>query len=272
LPVPPVDPIATFFSVIEGARPPQRADRATLGTLPTRAFRHCHAVTSASAFGWYIYPPMSFSLQFDGHDVSWTYDDLDIWLPLTSVQYPYFSARFDEAAPKHLSQCSPPFMTSLQEPGVVQIWTGLFARTAPYWSMLLRPPANLPRNPAFEFYEGIVDTDRWFGPIFTNIRICRTDIPVTFDAGTPMLLAQPIPQAIYSDQVLGSVKVFGGLQSLSDAEWAAYNETIVERNQDPDRRVGAYAVEARRLGRCPHYALAAQQALIISNNESTLGK
>ena len=29
------------------------------------------------------------------------------------------------------------------EPGCLQIWTGLMARTAPGWSLLVRPPANL---------------------------------------------------------------------------------------------------------------------------------
>jgi len=133
--------------------------------------------------------------------------------------------------------------------------------------MLLRPTANLPRNPAIEFYEGIVDTDQWFGPLFTNIRICRTDTPVRFDEHAPMLLAQPVPQIVYSDQVLESVQVFEGLSALNAAEWGAYQKTIVEPNQDPDRRVGVYATEARRRGKCPHAARAALQALTSENSQ-----
>jgi hypothetical protein len=52
----------------------------------------------------------------------------------------------------------------------VQIWSGLIARTAPGWSLLIRPPANLPRLPGLDAYEGLVETDRWFGPLFTNHR------------------------------------------------------------------------------------------------------
>ena len=62
---------------------------------------------------------------------------------------------------------------------MVQIWSGLVARTAPGWSLLVRGPANLPRNLAYEVYEGIVETDRWFGPLFTNIRFTRTNVPVS---------------------------------------------------------------------------------------------
>ena len=43
-----------------------RADRAAAGTMPTRAFRYCEAMTSASAFGWYVFPPITFSLMWDG--------------------------------------------------------------------------------------------------------------------------------------------------------------------------------------------------------------
>ena len=31
-------------------------------------------VTSAAAFGYYIFPPINFSLMWDGHDVMWTYE------------------------------------------------------------------------------------------------------------------------------------------------------------------------------------------------------
>ncbi len=40
-----------FYRLIETARPPQRADRSAAGTLPTRAYRYCDAVTSATAYG-----------------------------------------------------------------------------------------------------------------------------------------------------------------------------------------------------------------------------
>ena len=52
----------------------------------------------------------------------------------------------------------------------------------------LRPPANLPRNLAYDLYEGIVETDRWFGPLFTNIRLVKTDRPVHFSTEIPLVL------------------------------------------------------------------------------------
>ena len=58
------------------------------------------------------------------------------------------------AAPDDIKGFSPPFVGALQEPGVVQIWSGLVARTAPGWSLLVRGPANLPRSLGYEVYEG----------------------------------------------------------------------------------------------------------------------
>jgi hypothetical protein len=80
-----------------------------------------------------------------------------------AAQFPGHAARFDEAAPEGLRGCAPPFLTVLPEPGTVQIWTGLMARAAPDWSLLVRAPANLPAPGGYAVYEGIVESDRWFG-------------------------------------------------------------------------------------------------------------
>jgi len=250
-------PIVTFYRLIDQARAPARADRSAQGSLPTRAYRHCDAVTSAAGFGWYIYPPMDFSLLWDGAQVWWSFDGLDGWLPLGAAQFPDFAARFDAAAPEHVKEYSPPFLTALQEPGVVQMWSGLAARTLPGWSILLRPLANLPRHPGFEPYEGLVETDRWFGPLFTNLRLTRTDVPVRFHAGEPLVQAQPIPQAAYADAVLNGAALVADLAAFTDGDWADYHSAIVAPNRDPDHQPGRYAAEVRRrrrAGGCPMHA------------------
>jgi len=247
----PSSKLATFYRMIDTAPLPRRADRSALGSLPTRAYRHCDAVTSAAGFGWYVFPPIDFSLFFDGHQVVWTCVGLDGWFPLGAAQFPGFATSFDERAPAALRGFSPQFLTAIQEPGVVQIWTGLLARTAPNWSLLVRPTANLPRHAGYDVYEGIVETDDWFGPLFTNLRLTRTDYPVEFRTDEPLVQVQPIPQASYSDAVLNNVDVVSSLEGFGSADWADYRRTIVEPNQDPERRPGSYAAEARRRRRCP---------------------
>jgi hypothetical protein len=44
------EPLVAFYQFIPNARPPQRADRSAAGTMPTRAYRFCEAMRSASAF------------------------------------------------------------------------------------------------------------------------------------------------------------------------------------------------------------------------------
>ncbi|MDE2581452.1 MAG: hypothetical protein KGL52_07445 [Rhodospirillales bacterium] len=247
-------PILRFYRLIDAARPPQRADRSAAGTLPTRAFRYCEAVTSATGYGWWVFPPTGLALRWDGSDIFWRCAGLPEWLPLApAAQFPHQSARFDAAAPPDLAGCSPPFLTALPEPGAVQIWTGLMARSAPGWSLLLRAPANLPATSGIVLWEGMLETDRWFGPLFTNLRLTRTDRPVLLDADLPLLLAQPVPRIAYAETTLAASDFVPDMGGLTDDDWRDYHRTIVAPSADPDRAPGRYAVAARKRARagCP---------------------
>ncbi len=247
--------IIQFYKLLHEARVPQRADRSAAGTLPTRAYRYCEAVTSASAFGWWVFPPIDLHLMWDGSDIFWTWDQAVDWQPLLpSAQLPDFPARFDDAAPQEIKGCSPPFLTALPEPGTLQIWTGLLARTAPGWHLLVRAPANLAGPGGVVLYEGIVETDRWFGPLFANLRFTRSHSPIRLRADFPLVLAQPVAEVAYSEAVLSSMSVIDDLAGLRDTDWADYHRTIVVPNQNPDRAFGAYAVNSRQRRRqmCPH--------------------
>ncbi len=141
LPMDSANPVVRFYRLAGQARPPQRADRSACGTLPTRAYRYCEAVTSASAFGWWVFPPIDLQLMWDGSDVFWYHDGADDWMPLLpSAQLPGFAAEFDRASPDRLTGFAPPFLTALPEAGAVQIWTGLMVRTRPDWHLLVRRP------------------------------------------------------------------------------------------------------------------------------------
>ena len=246
--------IVRFFRLIGQGRPPQRADRSAAGTLPTRAYRYCDAVTTASGFGWWVFPPMDIQLVWDGETVHWAYEGAADWLALSpAAQFPGQSARFDAAAPEHLKGCSPPFLTALPEPGAVQIWTGLLARTAADWSLLVRAPANLPALGGYSLYEGMIETDHWFGPLFTNLRLTRSHRPVRLRADFPLMQVQPIPRHAYADETLGNAEVVADVASMDERDWAAFHATVVVPNDRPDRRLGEYAVAVRkrRKGGCP---------------------
>ena len=239
-------PNVVFYRFVPGCRAPQRADKAAVGLLPTRAFRYCDAIVSASAFGWYLFPPTNFSLLWDGSEVIWTYEGAESWYPLSAAQFPGFRSQFDKAAPDGIKSYSPTFLGAFKEPGVVQIWTGLVARTEPGWSLLIRPPANLPRSQNFELYEGIVETDRWFGPLFTNVRLTRTHMPVEFRKDFPFLQIQPLPRELYDADTLDSYSIVPSLDELQSDDWDAFYRTVVKPSSDPDRPRGQYAVNTRK--------------------------
>ncbi len=235
-----------FYRILPGSSFPQRADKSAGGTLPVRAYRYCEAVRSASAFGWYVFPPADFNLAFDGAETIWKFAYEEDWTVLDSVQFPDAIRNFNHHCPLDLTGAVPPFLTAGAEPGMVQIWSGLFCRTEPDWSLLVRAPANLPRSMNYEHYEGIIETDKWFGPLFINIRITKTDVPIAFNAGYPLMQAQALPRQVYSDEVLGAVDQVDGLEDFTEEDWDRYRETIVEPGPGFEREKGYYARMVRR--------------------------
>ncbi len=238
--------LITFHRFLPEARLPMRADRSAAGSLPTRAFRYCEPATSAAAFGYYIFPPTNFTLVWDGHNVTWSFQGAGQWLPLTAVQFPGFRAQFDAAAPPEIQEFSPPFMGALQEPGLIQLWTGYVVRTAPGWSSLVRAPANIPRHGGYELFEGIVETDRWFGPLIINLRLTKTDFPIEFRADFPLIQIQPLPRSVYDDATLNNYELVPDLAGLRPEDWDAYYDTVVRPNTQENRPRGQYAAAARK--------------------------
>lgn len=239
------DGLVRFHRLIACGLPPQRADRAAGGLLPTRAFRYCEAVTSAAAFGWYAFPPIGFTVTWNGEQLAWTFDGADEWFPLGRAQFPGYADAFDQDAPEAFRGYSPPFLVGLPEPGMFQVWSGLIARTAPGYSLLVRAPANLPRQSSHEMFEGVIETDRWFGPLFTNIRLTRTDIPVSFAPDYPLFQIQPLPRSLYLDERLNRFDCLDGVASFEPSDWADYRATVM-KGGDPERPVGHQASEVRR--------------------------
>ena len=229
-----------------------RADASALGSIPTRAFRYCEAIRVASAFGWYVFPALDFSLLWSGDDngLSWRCDrveGLDHWQPLSeAVQLPGQSTLFDDAAPEDVRGFSPPWLTRMWEPGHVQIWSGLIARTRADISLLIRPVANLPRCGGYEVFDGMIEADSWFGPLFSNIRLTRSDQPVEFRTHWPIAQVQPIPRSAYDNQSLNDVAVLPGLDKLTHMDWSDFRRTVVSPNLRPDRSFGEDAAHRRR--------------------------
>ncbi len=265
--------IVEFFRLVSKGRPPKRADRSAAGYLPSRAMRYCDALTSATGYGYWIFPPMDIQLLWDGERVFWSYNEVETWLPLSgtesgAVQFPGYADEFDNVAPEFLRGYSPPFLTALPELGGVQIWTGLVAKTRPGWSLSVRAPVNLPAIPGLVAWEGIIETDIWFGPLFSNFRITNTDTPVHIRAQAPFLQVQPVPQLAYRDEVQAAFSTLDASELPGD-DWHRLGEVLLP-HPDHEVRQGSYAVTVRKRRACPfdHTKLVDRQP----PEESSLGE
>jgi hypothetical protein len=127
-------------------------------------------------------------------------------------------------------------------PGTVQIWSGYLARTAPGWGLLSRGTANISKTQAYENYEGILETDSWFGPLFTNIRLTRSNAPIEFIRGNPLFQVQPVRRDSYLEP---GFKVLEAADMAAD-DWARFAATMTPNNTKHIRALGHYAVETRR--------------------------
>ncbi len=199
---------------------------------------------------------MDFRLLWDGEQVFWSFGQDETWMPLSgtdsgAIQFPDFAAAFDELVPDGFRGYSPPFLTALPEAGGVQMWTGLLAKTRPGWSLSVRSPVNLPTTPGVIAWEGIIETDLWFGPLFTNFRITKTDMPVHIRSQVPFIQIQPVPQLAYSEDVLGAFRCSEAMDITPD-EWTALGDVLLP-DPDPDHaaRQGHYAVMVRKRRMCP---------------------
>jgi hypothetical protein len=239
------DPLVRFFRAIPEGRDPMRADRSALGTIPAAAFQYCEAVTTASAFGWYVFLPRTVWLQWDGTDTVYTHEGATEWLSVKNDLYPGADEWFDGAVPDDIKGFCPPWVSQTLATGVIQLWTGLFMTTREGWSSLVRPLANVPRSKQYEVYEGVVETDRWFGPLFINIRMTAIDAPVELPADRPLFQLQPLLRSTYADKQLKSMEVVPSLAGMSGADWDRYRHSIVNPTRTP-RAPGAYSVGVRK--------------------------
>jgi len=237
--------ICQFYRLVPDAPEPSRADASADGMLVVEAYRYCEAMRSASAYGWYVYPPINFMLILEEDEqITWTYEgaeDARYALTFQGAQGPGFRNYFADVAPEGLQSLAPTFLTQAREPGVVQIWSGYFARTAPGWALLSRGPANIPNPQPYRSMEGIIESDEWFGPLFTNIRLTRTNSPVHFNKRYPLFQVQPVLRACYREP---SFEV-RNLSDFTSADWQRFAATIVP-NTDSDRDLGHYAVATRK--------------------------
>lgn len=172
-----------------------KADASALGYLPISAYQYCEAVRTASAMGWYVFPPAEFSLLFDGKEVFIA--DEGEWRSLVHEPVPAALEERWVADFEAIYGACPNMLTAFPDPGVVQIFTGLFVTTAPGTWSHIRPLVNVQRKSAYWCYEGIVETDGFAPlPLFVNIHLTRTHSEIYFADEFPLFQVSCVPKTL----------------------------------------------------------------------------
>ncbi|MBP0483037.1 hypothetical protein [Sagittula salina] len=239
------EPLVHFHRVHPTARVPMPADKAALGYLPISAYQYCEAVRTASAWGWYIFPPEDIQLSFDGYQ-TFVADDGG-WRALSHKAFDTEALEPWEAhCPPEMSGTAPNFLTALSEPGVVQIWTGWFVNSAADWALSFRPLVNIAPRKDFSVFEAIVETDDFAPcPLFMNIQLRATDREILIPKEFPLFQVQPLPKAAYRATGPGCSLTTGTEDDAFD--WQAAKSTLrIPGVSEVRKGPGQYAAGRRR--------------------------
>lgn len=240
------EPTITFRRAYKPAPGIVRAEKTAAGVLPAAAMQYCEAARTASAFGWYVYPPKDIHLMYDGRETFFHEDGQ--WFPLKPTNFEQsFLEEWAETAPDGLKQMCPPFMTGLFVPGAVQIWSGWFVKTAPDWSVLVRAPANYGARSSFSCFEGIVETNSYGPwPLFINISLLATNREIYIPAYQPLFQVQPVKRECYREALDQAQFLDGFGEGIEPFDWEGFSKTVRSTDDRTTHRPGSYATGQRK--------------------------
>lgn len=239
----------TFTRAYPNAPMPMPADRGALGYLPMAAFQYCESVRVASGMGWYLFPPKTMSLMFDGRETFIA--DEGQWRTFAAEPFePEFQAHWNTHAPEKFRGHAPLHLRRLSDPGIVQIWTGHFVETTPDVWLHIRPIVNKNDVSAYSCFEAIVETDSFRPlPLFMNIKIHRTGSEILIERDMPLFQVAAIEKSSVRRQsaTTQSMDALDGSAEATAQFWAGLDDTLRIKGVTPPRKsMGAYAANTRR--------------------------
>ncbi|WP_419905189.1 DUF6065 family protein [Kiloniella sp.] len=217
------------------------------GEIPARALKFCEPFTRANSSGALICPPMDFTLTWTGTEILADLKGIEETILVERLYLPEFADYWKENAPAKALEAIPPFLEAIPERGVIQVWSGLFARTKPGISSWIRSPVNWGNSGAYSVLEGVVETDWWAGPLFFVIQMQKTDFPISFYYDDPFMQVVPVDRNLLD---LGSGSV--PFENVTDAPQDFWDSMVDFAEKRNSGRPGSYRREARKRRKaCP---------------------
>lgn len=223
-----------------------QADKSALGTLPLKAYQHCEAVRAASGLGWYIFPPKSACLKFDGSEIL-IIEEGSVRPIRREFLGEEFTTFWRSVAPPEYADQEITWIEALQVPGALQIWSGFFVTTEPDWQIWIKPLTNVHWSSALWSYEGLVRTDLFQpAPLFANFQVLRTGQEIIIDARYPLFQVIALPVGL-EDQPQHAEIFDIGSDCAPAFDWVGFGRT--SRDERHPETVGRYGASIRRDGR-----------------------
>ncbi|MGV9807698.1 DUF6065 family protein [Micromonospora chersina] len=256
-----VEPLRVeVYSLYADSRPAEAASPSLGGSLPVRAVRQCPPVAVGSGLGWYVYPPADFALRWDGQETEWSLLEEN-----EPVRWRSLAGGYDGRLPDAAAQLAKapdrfrddldifdryggeiPFIDVDPRAGnMVELVTGVMARTSPGWCLLARGAPNWPAPTGLQIYEGVVETDWYTSLLPTILRLTEPGRVVRFYRNLPVMCLQPVHRAVLEAAGKAKLVTGQGLDEWPDDVWADF-VALRRRRQDPGIRSSYRREQARR--------------------------
>lgn len=239
-----MDHVIEFYRGWPDAPLPTPAQIAINGNIPSRAHQFCEPFLVANSMGYLLYPPIDFNLYWDGTQIFVQFEGISDWIIVDKIFLPNSMNLWREMVAPELVDTLPVFLEAFPERGVLQLWTGYYGNTQPGSSLWIRSPINQNDTTAYSVIEGIVETDWWAGPLFTNIEISKTDIPIAFRKDKPFLQVFSIPRLSHQRDNRPPVIVQDFSEGVPADFLKRMQDTATRRNT---QRPGSYRKSAKQM-------------------------
>ncbi|MFE9688577.1 DUF6065 family protein [Micromonospora sp. NPDC005806] len=256
-----------IYSLYADARPTEAASPSLRGSLPARAVQQCPPVAAGSGLGWYVHPPADFALRWDGQETEWSLLEENEPVRWRSLAGGYDGKLPDAAA--QLAKAPDRFRDDLdifdryggeipfinadpRAANMIELVTGVVARTSPGWCLLARGVPNWPAQAGLQIYEGVVETDWYTSLLPTIMRLTEPGRVVRLYRDLPLMCLQPVHRSTLEAARKAELVTGQGLAEWPDDVWGDF-VALRRRRQDPEIRSSYRREQARRLREHANY-------------------
>ena len=177
----------------------EKSEKTLKGNANESAVKWCGPYNNANESGFWVYPPVNLDFVFKNNKIviekMEQYGDEDYHI-VKSLIRPEDNSQIEKWTFPGIGRTKT--TSSLVEPNVLQLWTGLIFQTPPGWCLNIRSPINFPYS-GFSVMEAILETDWMQYDIWLNIICWEQDKTIQIRKETPIAHLLPIRRESFKE-------------------------------------------------------------------------